>query len=242
MRGFVLTMALMVGLANSAQALTFKKGEVLGPDGQIYKGASPKEIAALIEKANNGDIPAGVLGNNVYVVVGDKVSFIPTSDLIGTTQETKLQIIGDKVVQDITGTDEITFDQVQSLSEASAASGKEISELISEGGIEGLDAELVAELEAVSAETGIQFENLVAVNSVLETLPDDQVEQLMSDLGDMIEDGFAAEIDATLTELSQIEGGIEAALNFNSLEECEAAGVGNCAEIAEIMDANNPSE
>ena len=100
---------------------------------------------------------------------------------------------------------------------------------LSEGGIEGLDEELVAELEAVAAETGIQFENLVAVNSVLETLPDDQVEQLMDDLGAMIEEGFAAEIDATLTELSQIEGGLENALNFNSLEECEAAGASNCA-------------
>ena len=163
--------------------------------------------------------------------------FIPTSELIGTTKATKLEIIGNQVVQDITGSEDITFEQVQSLSAASEASGKDIAELISEGGIEGLDEELVAELEAVAAETGIQFENLVAVNSVLETLPDDQVEQLMDDLGAMIEEGFAAEIDATLTELSQIEGGLENALNFNSLEECEAAGASNCAETAAIMEA-----
>ena len=240
MRSFVIGMALIVGLATSSHALTFKKGEVLGPDGKIYSGASPQEMEALIEKAKNGDIPAGVFGDSVYVVVGDKVSFIPTSELVGTTQETKLQIIGDQVVRDITGSDDITFDQVQSLSEASAASGKEISELISEGGIEGLDEELVAELEAVAEETGIQFENLVAVNSVLETLPDDQVEQLMDDLGAMIEEGFAAEIDATLTELSQIEGGLENALNFNSLAECEAAGAANCAETAAIMEGGAP--
>ena len=59
----------------------------------------------------------------------------------------------------------------------------------------------------------------------------------MDDLGTMIEEGFAAEIDATLTELSQIEGGIENALNFSSLEECEAAGASNCAETAAIMEA-----
>ena len=240
MRSVIMCMAMIIGLATSSHALTFKKGEVLGPDGKVYSGASPQEMEALIERAKNGDIPAGVYGNNVYVVVGDKVSFIPTSELMGTTKATKLEIIGNQVVQDITGSEDITFEQVQSLSAASEASGKEIAELISEGGIEGLDEELVAELEAVAAETGIQFENLVAVNSVLETLPDDQVEQLMDDLGAMIDEGFAAEIDATLTELSQIEGGLENALNFNSLAECEAAGAANCAETAAIMGAGAP--
>ena len=199
-------------------------------------------MEALIEKAKNGDIPAGVVGNNVYVVVGDKVSFIPTSDLRNTTKETKMEIIGNKVVQDITGSEDITFEQVQTLNEASAATGQDISELLADGGIEGLDEELVAELEAVAAETGIQLENLVAVNQVLETLPEDQVDQLMADIGDMIEDGFATDIDSTLTELSQIEGGIENALNFNSLEECEAAGAANCAATAAITDAGNQGE
>ena len=242
MRAFLLTTVLTLALSGTAHALTFKKGEVLGPDGEIYHGASPKEMEALIEKAKNGDIPAGVVGNNVYVVVGDKVSFIPTSDLRNTTKETKMEIIGNKVVQDITGSEDITFEQVQTLNEASAATGQDISELLADGGIEGLDEELVAELEAVAADTGIQFENLVAVNQVLETLPEDQVDQLMADIGDMIEEGFAAEIDATLTELSQIEGGIENALNFNSLIECEAAGAANCAETAAAIGANNPEE
>ena len=43
-------------------------------------------------------------------------------------------------------------------------------------------------LETVAAETGIKFENLVAVNAVLESLPDDKVEELMVDIGDMIDD------------------------------------------------------
>ena len=83
---------------------------------------------------------------------------------------------------------------------------------------------LLQELQQVASETGIDFENLVAVNTVLETLPDNQVEQLMDDLGQMIEEGFAHEINETLTALSEIEGGFENALNFNSLEECQAAG------------------
>jgi len=195
----------------------------------------------LIERAAAEDMPAGVVGNNVFVVVGDKVSFVPVSDLRGASQEMQLQIIGDQVVQDITGNDEITFEKVQALNEASEATGQDISELLSDGGVAGLDADLVAELEKVASETGIDFDNLVAVNSVLETLPDDQVNQLMDDLGQMIEEGFADEINETITALSEIEGGLENALTFNSLEECQAAGASNCEATAAIMYANNPN-
>ena len=59
----------------------------------------------------------------------------------------------------------------------------------------------------------------------------------MSDLGEMIDDGFAEEINETITALSEIEGGLENALNFGSLAECEAAGASNCAETVAIMEA-----
>ena len=173
----------MIRLAATAEALTLKTGEVLGPDGEVYHGASPKEMKALIDRAQSDETPASVLGNNVYVVVAEEVS---------------------------------------------EATGEDIGQLISDGGIEGLDEGLLTELETVAAETGIKFENLVAVNAVLEPLPDDKVEELMAHIGEMIDDGFADEIDATLTELAQIEGGLENALNFDLLEECVAAGASNC--------------
>lgn len=197
MRICITTFAAMIGLAASAEALTLKTGEVLGPDGEVYHGASPKEMKALIDRAQSDETPAGVLGNNVYVVVGEEVS---------------------------------------------EATGEDIGQLISDGGIEGLDEGLLTELETVAAETGIKFENLVAVNAVLESLPDDKVEELMAHIGDMIDDGFADEIDATLTELAQIEGGLENALNFDSLEECVAAGASNCEATAAIMDAHDPGD
>ena len=197
MRICITTFAAMIGLAASAEALTLKTGEVLGPDGEVYHGASPKEMKALIDRAQSDETPAGVLGNNVYVVVGEEVS---------------------------------------------EAIGEDIGQLISDGGIEGLDEGLLIELETVAAETGIKFKNLVAVNAVLESLPDDKVEELMTHIGDMIDDGFADEIDATLTELAQIEGGLENALNFDSLEECVAAGASNCEATAAIMDAHDPGD
>ena len=195
-------------MASTAQALTFKKGEVLGSDGQTYQGASPEQMQRLIERAAANDMPAGVVGNNVFVVVGDKVSFVPTSELRGVTKDTQLQIIGDQVVQDITGNENITYEQVEALNDASAATGEDISEEMSEGGIEGLDAELVEELQQVASETGIDFENLVAVNTVLETLPDNQVEQLMDDLGQMIEEGFADEINETMTPFPRLKAAL----------------------------------
>ena len=240
MRLIIAAVVLAVGFAAPASALTFKKGEVLGPDGNVYTGASPEQLDRLIERAADQDLPAGVVGNNVFVVVDDQVSFVPVTDIVGKTKESQLQVIGDQVVRDMTGNDDITFEQVQALNEASAATGQDISELLAEGGIEGLDEELVAELQNVASETGIDFDNLVAVNTVLETLPDDQVEQLMSDLGQMIDEGFADEINETLTALSEIEGGLENALNFGSLAECEAAGASNCAETAAIMEAGAP--
>jgi hypothetical protein len=239
MRIYIATFAAVIGLAASAEALTLKTGEVLGPDGEVYHGASPKEMEALISRAQSGDMPAGVVGNNVYVVGGEEVTFIPVKELMNTTRDTKLKIIGDQVVQDITGSEEITFEQIQTLQEVSEATGEDVAQLVSEEGIEGLDEDLLAELETVAGETGIKFENLVAVNAVLETLPDNKVEELMDDIGDMIDDGFADQIDATLTELAQIEGGLENALNFDSLEECVAAGASNCEATAAIMEAND---
>ena len=71
---------------------------------------------------------------------------------------------------------------------------------------------------------------------MLEALPENQVEQLMDDLGQMIEEGFAQEINDTLTALSEIEGGLENALNFDSLEACQAGGGTNCEATAAVME------
>ena len=46
------------------QALTFKKRQVLGCDGQIYGGASPVEFTKLISVAKKECKTAGVFGGN----------------------------------------------------------------------------------------------------------------------------------------------------------------------------------
>ena len=45
-----ISLALLL-LTSTANALTFKKGEVLGSDGKVYDGASPEMEASLIRRA-----------------------------------------------------------------------------------------------------------------------------------------------------------------------------------------------
>ena len=232
----MLLMSLAISSTAHAQDLVLKSNEVLGPDGEVHTGASPQQMERLIERAQEGGLPAGVVGNLVFVVIEDHVSFIPVSDIVGKTKESQLSEIGDQVVRDLTGSDSITFEQVQALNEASLASGEDITELLASGGIEGLDAELVAELQKVATETGIDFNNIVAVNMVLETLPDDQVEQLMNDLGEMIDEGFADQINDTITQLSQIEGGLEMALSIDNIGDC-TLDAASCEQIQAIMES-----
>ena len=44
-------MVIAVAAMAPVSALTFKKGQVLGADGEVYDGASPEQKEALIEKA-----------------------------------------------------------------------------------------------------------------------------------------------------------------------------------------------
>ena len=59
-------MAIFIGVTVTlwagAQALTFKSGEVLGPDGNMYVGASLKNPENIVSNSKDDDKPAGVVG------------------------------------------------------------------------------------------------------------------------------------------------------------------------------------
>lgn len=44
-----------ISLSAGAQAQTFKSGEVLGPDGNMYVGASPENLENIIANAKDDD-------------------------------------------------------------------------------------------------------------------------------------------------------------------------------------------
>lgn len=83
----LLTAAAVAAMPISASALTFKKGEVLGSDGQIYEGASPDIRARLIAKAQDGGKSAGVTGGQLYVVVRDKITDVLTKEALAAAGE-----------------------------------------------------------------------------------------------------------------------------------------------------------
>ena len=112
MKIFVYAAVAAMAFTAQAQALTFKPGKVLGSDGQMHQGASPEQLGRIVEKAKaSGDV-GGVTGNNVLVVVGENATFIPFAEMKGVPKESQIAFVGDAVVQDLTGNEDITYDQV----------------------------------------------------------------------------------------------------------------------------------
>ena len=139
MKSFVYAAVAATAFTAQAQALTFKTGEVLGSDGRIYEGASPEQLDRIVEKAKASGDPGGVTGNNVFVVVDENVTFIPINELKGLSKESQIAIVGDAVVQDLTGNDDITYEQVSAVNEISEETGLSVEEILNDGDIAGLD-------------------------------------------------------------------------------------------------------
>ena len=123
--------------AAPATALTFKKGEVLGPDGTMYQGASPEERERLIKKAAEDGETASVSGSSLFVVMDGEIMFIPLTDLQGKSRDTRMDIVKAHVVANVADIDvEDLLEDAGNLEEALASRMKGI-----EAGIEaGLSA------------------------------------------------------------------------------------------------------
>ena len=105
-------------------ALTLKTGEVLGPDGGVYKGASPEQLDRLISNSKASDETVGVFGQNVFVIVDEEAVFVPFNELAGKSKKTVRAVvvasIVSKVVEDAT---EIKLEIDELAEEIKAADG-----------------------------------------------------------------------------------------------------------------------
>ena len=89
-------------LSTGANALTLKSGEVLGGDGKVYQGASPETESAMLKQAGKTDWfgnskTSGVMGSNLFIVVEDKVTYIPLTELQGKSKDAIKEHVLDSV-------------------------------------------------------------------------------------------------------------------------------------------------
>ena len=92
----------------------------------------------------------------------------------------------------------------------------------------------------MSAQTGISIDNLMAVSSVMEVMPEGEVNQFIEDIGDLVDSGMAEQVDAFLNDLREIEGAMDAITEFDSYESCVSGGGGaTCDAIEAAMNEND---
>ena len=187
-------------MASSAQALTLKKGEVIGGDGGVYQGASPEVQENLIANAKRNGKKVGLSGGNVFVIVDDTVTYVPTQDLSGLSRDGMVEIVGDAVVENVTG-------------------------------VEGLS---LAEIESISAETGISIENISVVEQITANLSEELAEDMIAGIQEAIDSGLADQVNEFISSLSTEE--IDLLSTYSSLEECLEAGASGCEEMDAKMD------
>ncbi|MBT6121812.1 MAG: hypothetical protein HOH48_00435 [Candidatus Puniceispirillum sp.] len=229
---FMAILGVTVTLSAGAQALTFKSGEVLGPDGNMYVGASPENLENIIANAKDDDKPAGVIGNNVFVLVDDTITFVPTKDLAPLDDDERLELIGDKVVENISGVEGLTMDSIEAVKELGEEADIDLAKVISDGGLASLDKATLDDLQQVASETGIDLANIQAISDSLGGLDSQQLADMNAYLEESLEGELLDDINAEIAAISDIEGGMEALMRFNSYEDCVNGGGGVvCDEV-----------
>lgn len=222
--------AIILGLltaSGSAQALTLKSGEVIGADGQIYQGASPQVKQNLLRKSVESGDKSGVFGNSLFVVAGESITFVPISAVVGKDDDTITQVVGDAVVQQLTGIAGLTIKTVTAAQEIAAAKsipvGAAIIEQAFNEAVEALQAEdedpvTAADTQALlSALIGPGLVNAdqtpVSQDQILGLLETGDFDALETLAGLAVVDEEAASlanVDAALGELSDLHSAVAA--------------------------------
>ena len=193
-----------VSAITPAMALTFKKGEVLGADGKVYSGASPAVAENLAKKAQQEDFfgnkkTAGVVGNNVFVVVNGTTTFIPLSDIKGKSDEAIEKIIVDAVVENVT--------RVAAEAAAAASELNESLQISADGSLPDLSG-VAPEALAVPGFTPPSAEELAAMTD----------EEIIATL-EQRQEALAAIQAADTANISQITEGFSDDISVEDLQE-----------------------
>jgi len=68
-----------------SNSLTIKSGQIISSDGKVYEFASPKEKEFLIKKSITYGKSMGVFNNNLFLIIDEKILFIPLQEIIPST-------------------------------------------------------------------------------------------------------------------------------------------------------------
>ncbi len=79
-----------------SNSLTIKSGQIIFSDGKVYEFASPKEKEFLIKKSETHGKSMGVFNNNLFLIVDEKILFIPLQEIISSTDIQITNLVNDK--------------------------------------------------------------------------------------------------------------------------------------------------
>ena len=175
MKKLIAVFGVMAVMATAAQALTLKKGQVIGGDGAIYDGASPEVQENLIANAKRTGKNVGVSAGNVFVIVGEDVTYVSTKDLAGKSKSEMVDVVGDAVVENITGVEGLTFEEIQEISAETGISVEniEIVEQITANFSPEVAEDMIAGIQE-AVESGLADQ----VNEFLDSLTDAEIDLL----------------------------------------------------------------
>ena len=148
MKLFISILAITL-VSSTAQALTLKKGQVIGGDGAIHDGASPEMQSQLVKNAQKTDLfgnkkGAGVVGRNLFVIVEGDAVFVPLSELAGKSKDGLAEVVREYIVSHLVtnmtakhlaeegSIDQETLEQFESMDMANDEATMQIANEVSE--------------------------------------------------------------------------------------------------------------
>ena len=102
----------------------------------------------------------------------------------------------------------------------------DLAKVISVSGLEALDKATLDDLQKVANETGIDMANIQAISESLGGMDSHQLTDMNAFLEESLQGELLEDINAEIAAISDIEGGMEALMNFNSYEDCVNGGGG----------------
>ena len=81
----IIILIFVFGNIQLSNSLTIKSGQIISSDGKVYEFGSPKEKEFLIKKSITYGKSMGVFNNNLFLIIDEKILFIPLQEIISST-------------------------------------------------------------------------------------------------------------------------------------------------------------